>query len=699
MPFLGVPFQVREIVSVVVHPELGGEVDLYWGLGDGAEELFPEGVAGGPDCVDENLDVLEDGGKGGFGVCADLEFGGGDWERGLGVTARLSRALQQLIQEAHEHASQPSSCHKCTHHISPNYISQMETWSQLEMMRRLLCQRPPIPELPSNILDDIDAVIAYRNSKAIRTSSTSITPSMVISPSRNIPGQESCLETVNISLWKGDIALLTDVTAIVNAANSQLLGCFHPDHRCIDNIIHSAAGPRLRDACNSIMLRQGHPEPVGSVKVTPGFNLPAPWVLHTVGPQVNSRKRASTLQQQQLASCYSSCLDAMESLPPLPDGRKVVAICCTSTGLFAFPPDMAAEIALKTVVQWCLDHSKTSVTDIIFNTFLKRDFELYKKNISALETTIASANHQITFQSNPLNSPEALATPAIRKARTWLHEADYLIISAGAGLSAAIGLDYTSASLFQTHFPGFLHLGLGQLYDVFGFSGWESLCQKWGYYFLHLNMVRTWPASSLYKSLLRLAERFSDRYFVRTSNADGRFVANGFPAEKVSTPQGQYRLLQCFAKCRPDAVFPSDPFVDAAVPFIDRETQVLTDETKVPRCQYCTGELTLCVRGGDYFNSAPFHAQERKWKAYIDGVSKGLNGRTAVILELGVGLNTPAVLRWPNEQLVEDSSNPGFRLIRAGIGASACAPWDLEEQDLAVGIEGDLNLVVDTLVG
>ncbi|KAE8423730.1 hypothetical protein BDV36DRAFT_303136 [Aspergillus pseudocaelatus] len=615
------------------------------------------------------------------------------------MKSRLIRALQHLIQEAHGHVSQPPSCHSCSHHMNPDYISQMEAWPQLETMRRLLCQRPPIPELPTEILDDIDAVITYRNNKATLTSATSITPSIIFKPNNHMAAGKSNSKTINISLWKGDITFLTDVTAIVNAANCQLLGCFRPDHRCIDNIIHSAAGPRLRDACNSLMLKQGHPESVGSAKVTPGFNLPAPWVLHTVGPQVNSRKSPGILQQQQLASCYSSCLDATESLPPLPDGRKAVAFCCISTGLFAFPSDIAAKIALETVVQWCLDHPTTSVTDIIFDTFLERDYELYQANISELKPSLASLGDQISFPPSPLNQPKALITPTISKARSWLQEADYLIISAGAGLSAAIGLDYTSTSLFQKHFSGFLHLGLGRLYDVFGFSDWDSPNQKWGYYFLHLNMVRSWPASKLYETLRQLAARFDGRYFVRTSNADGRFVANGFPAEKVSTPQGQYRFLQCFAKCRPDAVFPSDPFVDAALPFIDPKTQVLTDATKIPTCQYCGGELTLCVRGGDYFNSAPFRAQERTWKEYMDDVARNLDGRRAVILELGVGLNTPAVLRWPNEELVEDVSNPGFRLIRAGIGASGCAPWGLEEQGLAIGIEGDLNLVVEALVG
>ncbi|OJJ35116.1 hypothetical protein ASPWEDRAFT_112249 [Aspergillus wentii DTO 134E9] len=605
------------------------------------------------------------------------------------VSSRLSRALLHLIQEAHERHSH--SIH------NTDWILEMDTWAQLETLRGLLCQRPPVPRLPSDILCDIDAVIQHQHSHSL------LTPSASIHPSAEIKNPHSGRLSVNLSVWKGDITTLTDVTAIVNAANSELLGCFRPEHRCIDNVIHSAAGPRLRDACHSLMLDQGYPEPVGSVKVTPGFNIPASWVLHTVGPQLRPKQRPSAVHRTQLAECYRSCLEAAQSLPPLPDGRKVVVFCCISTGLFAFPSDVAAKIALETVVEWCIDHPGTSLTDIIFDTFLERDWELYRDNIQTLRTS-----DQIILASTPPKPtlPHIITSPAITKARTWIEEADYLIITAGAGLSAATGLDYTSTELFQKHFPAFTHLGLRRLYDVFGYE-WSSLRHKWGYYFLHLNMVRNWPLSPLYAALRDLvSNRFESRSFIRTSNADGLFVANGFEAEMVSTPQGQYRFLQCFAKCRVDAVFPSAPFLDAALPFIDYDTQILTDESKIPRCQYCGGELTICVRGGDYFNPAPFRGQERKWRRFLGEVSQDLDNSAdnssgaarAVVLELGVGLNTPGVLRWPNEELVEESSSRGFRLIRAGMGASGCVSWDLEEQDLAVGIEGDLNVIIHSLL-
>ncbi|RFU32355.1 hypothetical protein B7463_g3992, partial [Scytalidium lignicola] len=461
-----------------------------------------------------------------------------------------------------------------------------------------------------------------------------------------------------------------------------MLGCFQPGHRCIDNVIHSTAGPRLRDACHSLMLAQKHFEPVGSARVTKGFDLPASWILHTVGPQLSPKDSPKMIHKNQLAQCYISCLEAAQSLPPLPDGRKVLVFCCISTGIFAFPSNLAAKIALETVTQWCIDHSDTTLTDIIFDTFLKRDWQCYNNNICTLKESHNYPDHEVTFESSlPQKLLNAISTPAVMKARAWIEEVDYLIITAGAGLSAAIGLDYTSEDLFEKHFPAFRYLGLSRLYDVFGFQEWDNLRQKWGYYFLHLEMVRTWPTSTLYATLCGLANRFESKYFVRTSNADGQFVNNGFAPERISTPQGQYKFLQCFAKCRSDAVFPSAPFIDAALPFIDPDSQVLTDESKVPRCQYCGGELTICFLAEVSQN--------------LDG--KSSSGNTAVVLELGVGLNTPGVLRWPNEKLVEESSSSSFRLIRAGIGASGCAPWDLEEENLAIGISGDLNIVINAL--
>ena len=175
--------------------------------------------------------------------------------------------------------------------------------------------------------------------------------------------------------WQGDITRLK-VDAIVNAANSQMLGCFVPLHRCIDNAIHSAAGVQLRLACEEMM--HGAEEPTGSARITPGFNLPAKYVIHTVGPIVTT---PLPLRQQevQLASCYTSCLDLAHKY-----GLASIAFCCISTGEFRFPNDRACEIAVSTVRSWMASHPESSVKTVIviFNTFKDIDHELYQNALA-----------------------------------------------------------------------------------------------------------------------------------------------------------------------------------------------------------------------------------------------------------------------------------------------------------------------------
>ena len=168
--------------------------------------------------------------------------------------------------------------------------------------------------------------------------------------------------------WQGDITRLK-VDAIVNAANAQMLGCFAPLHRCIDNAIHSAAGVQLRLACAEMM--QGGDEPTGRARITPAFNLPSKFVLHTVGPIVHTGRPLRT-QEFQLASCYRSCLNLASE-----KGLESVAFCCISTGEFRFPNDQACRIAVSTVRSWLAAHPESTVKTIVFNTFKDIDHELY----------------------------------------------------------------------------------------------------------------------------------------------------------------------------------------------------------------------------------------------------------------------------------------------------------------------------------
>ncbi len=184
-----------------------------------------------------------------------------------------------------------------------------------------------------------------------------------------------CRLDERIYLWQGDMSVLK-VDAVTLPANSQLLGCFRALHNCLDNILGSVSGVSLRLACNEYMQAQkakygeSYEEPTGQAMITPGFNLPAKHVIHTVGPIVQGWLTQE--HKDLLASCYKSVLDKADE-----NNLKSIALCCISTGVFMFPQDKAAEIAVKTVREWLDEHPDTSVKKVIFNVFKDDDLRLY----------------------------------------------------------------------------------------------------------------------------------------------------------------------------------------------------------------------------------------------------------------------------------------------------------------------------------
>ena len=177
-------------------------------------------------------------------------------------------------------------------------------------------------------------------------------------------------QTSDILLWQGDITRLK-VDAIVNAANAQALGCWAPLHNCIDNCIHSAAGIQLRKECADKM--QGRLLATGDAFITQGYNLPARHVIHTVGPIIPDGIPTKE-QEEQLAQCYRSCLDLAEQ-----NGLESIAFCCISTGVFHFPNELAARIAIETVKSYPRHALKT----IVFNVFLDKDRDIYQQLLGA----------------------------------------------------------------------------------------------------------------------------------------------------------------------------------------------------------------------------------------------------------------------------------------------------------------------------
>ena len=176
-----------------------------------------------------------------------------------------------------------------------------------------------------------------------------------------------------IYLWQGDITTLK-CDAVVNAANSGMTGCYIPNHRCIDNAIHTFAGMQLRLVCDNLMEQQGYPESAGSAKITPAFNLPSRYVLHTVGPVISGK--VNKYERELLASCYRSCLELAAE-----NKLESVAFCCISTGEFHFPNELAAEIAVQSVKEFF--RLQTGVKKVIFNVFKDLDKNIYQKLLGA----------------------------------------------------------------------------------------------------------------------------------------------------------------------------------------------------------------------------------------------------------------------------------------------------------------------------
>lgn len=222
---------------------------------------------------------------------------------------------------------------------------------QRQLLRGLMNIREP-GEVPADVLKIQDEYLTAEAGKKQKVTLDTFTPIRD-----------------GIYLWQGDITRLA-VDAIVNAANSGMTGCYIPNHRCIDNCIHTYAGMQLRAECEKMMQRQGYAEPTGRAKITRAYNLPCKYILHTVGPIVGGR--LTERECQLLASCYQSCLELAAE-----NQLESVAFCCISTGEFHFPNDKAAEIAVQTVTDFM--KKETSVKKVIFNVFKDMDREIYRE--------------------------------------------------------------------------------------------------------------------------------------------------------------------------------------------------------------------------------------------------------------------------------------------------------------------------------
>lgn len=223
---------------------------------------------------------------------------------------------------------------------------------QENLLRSLMNVRLPKP-ISEEFLKIQDEYLQERNIERSITDIAGLKP---------VPSDE------RLYIWQGDITTLK-CDAIVNACNSQMLGCFSPMHACIDNFIHTYAGVELRLKMHEIMTKQGHEEETGKAKITPGYNLPANYILHTVGPII--QWEVTKNDEELLASCYRECLKLAADT-----GVESIAFCCLSTGVFRFPQQRAAEIAVDTVKKYM--DTDDRIKKVIFNVFKDEDLKIYQ---------------------------------------------------------------------------------------------------------------------------------------------------------------------------------------------------------------------------------------------------------------------------------------------------------------------------------
>lgn len=249
---------------------------------------------------------------------------------------RRQMLLTMLLREEPLYANRPV----------PDTAQEQKQW-----LRALMNVRPP----RSMSRDFLHIQDAYLQAEIAQKGITKISDLQSIQP--------------GIYLWQGDITTLA-CDAIVNAANSEMLGCFCPCHGCIDNAIHTYAGVELRLECAGMMQEQGHAEPLGSAKITKAYNLPCRYIIHTVGPIVDGS--VTETDEECLASCYRSCLTLADE-----NRLQSIAFCCIATGEYHFPNRRAAEIAVRTVKNY--KAQTQSQIEVIFNVFKDSDYAIYRE--------------------------------------------------------------------------------------------------------------------------------------------------------------------------------------------------------------------------------------------------------------------------------------------------------------------------------
>ena len=502
-------------------------------------------------------------------------------------------------------------------------------------------------------------------------------------PWTTIPNQ-SLFGNTRLAVWKGDITQLA-IDGIVNAANDEGLGCFVPDHRCIDNTIHRRAGPRLRAACREAMQQRRGGESLATGTppiVTDAYHLPCQKVLHVTGPRISEKgRRPRNAEIQNLALAYRNTLDACVA-----HSIRSVAFCGISTGLFGFPKQDAANIAVSTVLEWLEEHPDT-MEAVVFDVFSEEEEELYNNELSH---RLVSNNNTVLNKTTPginnsaIETEKGLYEKKMAVAQKWMSEADAVLICAGAGMSVKEGeMVYVNEADFERAYPWFTKWGYKTGYEAMGlvFDRRVPETAKWAFWAQHMyNMRWGFDSNKGYDTLL---DTVKDKdYFVLTSNVDGCFERSGFAKDRIYTPQGEWTYYQCRRACRPDSVFESKDMIEELVANISPDGHI--PQNMVPRCPNCGGQVFGNVRADGSFLHTEYEEQNDAARAWMKRQIE--SDRNVVIVEIGAGFNTPSITRLPVESFARELGGTRGQFVRIN-PSDPEVPADLRALAIAKGWE------------
>jgi len=525
-----------------------------------------------------------------------------------------------------------------------------------------------------------------------------------------------------VSIVRGGDVTRASCDLVVNAANSGALGCFAPSHRCVDNVLHWAAGPRLRRACQQELDRLGWGRvEEGHLIVTKAFALPSQHVAHVVGPSLQKGEQLLSSHVDLLLTAYRNIFQAATDL-----GAQTIAIPSVSTGIFGFPRAVAARVALAASHEWLsapdrVDNPNLRVSLLAweardeaayleavkghFPTFIlpllnvKREKQM--EGGTEEELGIKSkreTNSTSTVHSPSISLPVGLSSfhgPEVARVREWLSSSPNVLILAGAGMSAAAGIDYTSEDLFRKHFPAMAKRGFRCFYQFIGHR-FQDERLKWGYFADQVDLVRfSFPHSRVYSDLFEIVDK--KKYFVRTSNVDGQFRRHGFDPDRICEPQGDYALFQCLTPCSQELWSTKDILIDPVKPTVDEDQRCSAEAVKKVRCPKCGGAAFMNVRGGRWFIESERQKElEKDYRAWLAGVRD--RDEPLVILSIGAGYNTPTVIRWEAERVA--LSIPRSKLVRINPIEPQIDDEDLQLQtDKCVSFQFSANLAMAALAG